>query len=1121
MQRRFSTIFILSLLLLAFGAMTAFAANAPVQKKVVDLKVDKSVYYSFPDEYDFQFGTSSDRPLRSSTYGNSASAASPGVSVGDTWYDYQHNGTIGRMVTWGPYTIDGSGVVIHDAGSAADPGVHFSWMGLPGPVMQSRAYYYNYYNAATGLFSPTGPIPVQPTDEYAGYVGVDVTPSDNKAVMIGHNNQGSGYQTHIYWDFDAMFGFFSANNRVEDTVAAYGSSNDPNAVIWPKAKYQVGTQTVTHVIAQVSEPNAADPQSIYYFRKVGTEDGGVWDYPPYVIDTIYDLSHDIAAEPLGDKVALVWTANLPQGADIGTCDTCSGESSIHVQWDNDIYYQISNDQGSNWLPRVNVTQNVNGEAGFRPYTDLSSLIDSDGNLHIVWSAVVWPADPVSDGWGWNCRVFHWSEDNPYVRTVHSADFTQTVCTPGAWNINAAKMQVSECDGKIYVMWVQFNDPETHLDDCHARAAGGTGDFQGAANGELYFAISGDNGLTWDKARNLTNSYTPLCEPENGGIDCANDNWPSMAPYGRQDQAGDDWSGAVVVDPSGGSYAGDMYLDIQYVNDVDAGGIVQEEGTWQLGTMNWFRMACVEPIPNPLPVITPAEIDEPVWTKPSVQRDEDIVIENAGNVALTYTVVVDEGTGPSGWLGTSGLSGSVPSGLSNIETGQILLNQGGVQTTDAILEGRIVIDHNGPTDTTVIPIRLLVADTLVGLVYDTLYTGCLALSVGTNGSFGQAGPGNVNLDWDYSGADCDTTAEVYLYDGAPVILWEAEWDSTAGTDTVYHSSIFQTSYLTNTRDGANGVNGFRPIVTDRCVKAEANMNRIVSGAFVTQDSTIAMQKFWYGPTDADSCDFVIQCLKVWSHDGAAHSGLRIGEAVDWDIPSDSGAENKSGFDFARNLIYQYGAEYHQDDTGANAACQDSDVRFGGVAFIESYLNGAIHQTAPYSAYTHENDTMVFPTGNFRPQELYENMDASGFSVSDSTEDLHTVMCFEPSLSLGATDTLEFYVIYASVMDAGASASPAALQAVVDKANAWYTQNFANLLKSCGCCDGNTGDVDGNGSDDISDLLFLVDYQFVPGAPAPPCIEEADVNCSGAVDISDLLYLVDYQFVPGSPAPCACP
>lgn len=78
----------------------------------------------------------------------------------------------------------------------------------------------------------------------------------------------------------------------------------------------------------------------------------------------------------------------------------------------------------------------------------------------------------------------------------------------------------------------------------------------------------------------------------------------------------------------------------------------------------------------------------------------------------------------------------------------------------------------------------------------------------------------------------------------------------------------------------------------------------------------------------------------------------------------------------------------------------------------------------------------------------------------------------------------------------------------------------IINVSGCCTGIRGDVDYNGADDIADLLFLVDYQFTPGSPAPPCEEEADVDGSGTLDITDLLYLVDYQFTPGSPPPVAC-
>lgn len=76
----------------------------------------------------------------------------------------------------------------------------------------------------------------------------------------------------------------------------------------------------------------------------------------------------------------------------------------------------------------------------------------------------------------------------------------------------------------------------------------------------------------------------------------------------------------------------------------------------------------------------------------------------------------------------------------------------------------------------------------------------------------------------------------------------------------------------------------------------------------------------------------------------------------------------------------------------------------------------------------------------------------------------------------------------------------------------------------CCIGNRGDVNGDGSvlADISDLLYLVDYQFSsPSGPAPPCEEEADVNGSGQLDISDVLFLVDYMFQnPAGDAPHPC-
>ncbi len=80
-----------------------------------------------------------------------------------------------------------------------------------------------------------------------------------------------------------------------------------------------------------------------------------------------------------------------------------------------------------------------------------------------------------------------------------------------------------------------------------------------------------------------------------------------------------------------------------------------------------------------------------------------------------------------------------------------------------------------------------------------------------------------------------------------------------------------------------------------------------------------------------------------------------------------------------------------------------------------------------------------------------------------------------------------------------------------------EDYTINVEGGGCCV-QRGDINHDGSLDITDLTFLVDYFFSGGA-APPCLEEADVNGDGNLDISDLTYLVDYLFG-GGPAPVPC-
>jgi hypothetical protein len=62
----------------------------------------------------------------------------------------------------------------------------------------------------------------------------------------------------------------------------------------------------------------------------------------------------------------------------------------------------------------------------------------------------------------------------------------------------------------------------------------------------------------------------------------------------------------------------------------------------------------------------------------------------------------------------------------------------------------------------------------------------------------------------------------------------------------------------------------------------------------------------------------------------------------------------------------------------------------------------------------------------------------------------------------------------------------------------------------------GDADGNGTVNISDVVFLINYIFAGGA-APNPLAAGDANCSGGINISDAVYLIQYIFG-GGPAPC---
>jgi len=64
----------------------------------------------------------------------------------------------------------------------------------------------------------------------------------------------------------------------------------------------------------------------------------------------------------------------------------------------------------------------------------------------------------------------------------------------------------------------------------------------------------------------------------------------------------------------------------------------------------------------------------------------------------------------------------------------------------------------------------------------------------------------------------------------------------------------------------------------------------------------------------------------------------------------------------------------------------------------------------------------------------------------------------------------------------------------------------------------GDANNDKTVNVSDAVYIINYVFVGGSPAPIPLESGNVNCDESVNVSDAVYIINYVFVGGSPAPC---
>jgi hypothetical protein len=1075
MTRKLAAAFLLSFILIFVAAPPAPGADKPIKPipNRAAIPARLAPVYGFGGDENLSLATSGKASLAPFS---TAATNAVGLQIGITSYDYQHNCSMGRQVEHRNTNF-----------------LHFDWMKqtsfeYPG----DRVVAYQAYNLITcNKEYSSGE---QVNSGYGGYVCIDVD-EYSRAIPAAH--AGTDYQdmaSRTWFDFGPAEALFTYNDFPTDKFGWYQNAGigPANQNLWPKIDWQIGTETVLHMVCAESGGSGGDPQTISYYRRVGPyrDESAQWS-AQRLIDTVMNINVVVAASPINDKIAIAWNAPVDYRRDQGV------DVEYDNQYENDVWYAVSTDQGADWIANIgngsighgvddgqhNITR-YDSLSPWKAYCDMSALISTDNNLHIVWGCRRWEGSSVL--FRRQSAIFHWSEDMPVIRPVVKAEWdTGGYCFGHSWGSDAAKMSISECDGKLYVLYTQFGNANAPCYDVDAE--------NNVVNGELYLTVSNNHGLNWDRPQNLTNTVTDSCISGN----CESDYWASMARYGRIDE-----SGCQEITP------GRPVLDIIYINDRSAGGAIQvESGVWTTNPVMWFPAVCRDIVAEPGYSDDAADAygecydEEPLVLEPGRDTVITFTIENDGTLDNNFTISVNYTSGLD-WISVQPKSGVVESGLDNSQEVSMNISAPFMAPDPSVWLAEVEVSHDAAGSPRIIPICLMVASEFVRPEASVLATACTRVKVFNTGEL----VGNTPYAaLDFAG-DCDTlnqftNSAIYLSDASPVIC------RIDGNGDTLRFMSFSREFT-----GDDALRPLSPLTLDETGNPDYNY---ASSVFATADTAIGFMAEYYLPVGAGDCSFVIEKLSFFNMTSEAMPDVLVGEILDWDVPSDSGVDNGSGYDISRQLIYHFGAEYNQDDATEAVCPQESDDRFGGIAagpgmsFKNAMtINNAayIYQGGPYG-----DDAPLPPGPTYR---LMKESDI--FSVYQSQHpdsqyiDISTLVTFG-EYNLVPDDTACVVKILAASRDG--------LLYLTDMIDIAY--DFIADHPEIGCAGGGCdvpGDANHDGINDIADMIYIVNFIFRDGPP-PVYMAEGDANADGMVNIGDVVYLINY-FMKGGPEP-VCP
>jgi len=941
--------------------------------------------------------------------------AGAGMTIGLTIHDIQHMGRMTRQIAW-----------------RESHNIHITWMLKNRDFMHPyiRLTKYQFWDATVGqikwspLHFPWGGDDLHASGERSGYSGIDIM-SDGRALVYNHYDQDGlepyDYLPTIWPDNPPLSGKWGwkqgvpdpydtdvQNCAFPDTPPISNWTISCPSGVWPYVAFHLYDNgaiedTIIHILAREAEGESisSDGGRLAYWRRFGAgpdPNSPGLDWASHVVDTITTIGYVVECAQEGvatgyeGKVALVWIAPWPEiPGDIESA-TPNGVNFLVEQNANDIYGIISMDGGVTWGDKFNITQNDFLDKGWAPLSDLSALIDSDGRLHVVYSArqfintndgapqepidMDWPLFPIAG------RIFHWSDEQAspdYISIVKDAshDWTMydSICMGGQWSMmSVTKPMISQCDDKLYVIFSQYQDVKNGIwDNCHI-TNWINGDYIGSANSMLYFAVSDmiNGGLNWDPARALTD-FTQRCDTGFTGIPtdpvnplalnvCHSHAWASMTRFGMEVGPTDNFYNATVVNDASWNQteSPDYYLDVVYVDDLWPGAVILGEGTWAIDPIKWFRFPCVDAEAQPVLALDPAGIYLPDWGKTGEPVEYTVTMSNVGNTPLTISDIRPEelnnfNPGIDGWLAVNdnGFGGNISEALpGNSFDITLTINNGGIVDelySPAVLTGRIIFESDSPGGSDTLNISFIVADTLQIPEMSIIYTDQIGLAVGNDGSYGCGLYDTLGqMDFHVLGSadiECDTCskgignfAHKYLYDASPFILTNID------NDRRISASVHNMDWLSRYEGVADGL---RPLDGMSEIIEGANADYLKTGIACSADSTVGLKSIYVAPQHPDTGEFIVQILKYYNLTDETIDDLFVGTVEDWDIPSDSGVRNTSDFDVDRKVMYMTGWEAAQADTFCNSSekgndCNESDLRYGGSTFFGGfqYKSGGI-------------------------------------------------------------------------------------------------------------------------------------------------------------------------------------